>query len=321
MIQNYHYFIALAEEGSIAKAAERLYVSHQGLSKYLKTLEAHYGVTLFNRKPHLSLTPAGQMVYDTVRQIEILENNLEARLSDYSDSDSGTLRLGATEGRFRILIPELLVEFQEKYPRVELITECANSNELREMLLNNQLDLMITASSPGNDPRIAETLVMNEQLYLIISDNMLKQYFPDRYPGCKEVFRKGADLREFQHVPFILNEKGFSSRDMVDAYASASGITIRCIREIVQADIHSLLSARDYGASFCFSMFLPGISASNALGAENSGLNIFPLSGFDTTNPVRLLYLKGKLFPAYGHDLISLIRKLCRPFMNPPSEI
>lgn len=321
MIQNYNYFIALAEEGSIAKAAERLYVSHQGLSKYLKTLEAHYGVTLFNRKPRLSLTPAGQMVYDTVRQIEILENNLEARLSDYSDSDSGTLRLGATEGRFRILIPELLVEFQEKYPRVELITECANSNELREMLLNNQLDLMITASSPGGDPRIAETLVMNEQLYLIISDNMLKQYFPDRYPGCKEEFRKGADLREFQHVPFILNEKGFSSRDMVDAYAAANGFTIRCVREIVQADIHYLLSARDYGASFCFSMFLPGISAANTLGTENSGLNMFPLSGFDTTNPVRLLYLKGKLFPAYGRYLISLIRDLCRPFMNPPSEI
>ena len=82
MIQNYAYFIALAEEGSISKAAERLYVSHQGLSKYLKSLENHYGVTLFNRKPKLSLTPAGQAVYEAARQMQLLEENLETTLAD-----------------------------------------------------------------------------------------------------------------------------------------------------------------------------------------------------------------------------------------------
>lgn len=321
MIQNYAYFIALAEEGSISKAAERLYVSHQGLSKYLKSLENHYGVTLFNRKPKLSLTPAGQAVYEAARQMQLLEENLETTLADYHDSDSGIFRFGATEGRFRILIPELLVEFQKKYPKVELVTECANSNELREMVLNNQLDMMITASPPDGDPRLSSALVMDEQLYLIISDNMLREYFPDRYPECKKEFQKGADLRDFCHVPFVLNQKGFSSRDMADAYAASHGFSLTCIREIVQADIHSMLSARDYGASLCFSMFLPGVSAANSLGTENSGLNIFPIAGFDTTNPVRLLYLKNKLLPGYGDYLVSLVKKICRPFMNPPLEI
>lgn len=321
MIPNYKYFITLAEECSISKAAARLYVSHQCLSKYLKDLETTYGVTFFHRKPKLSLTPAGEMFYQSLRQIELIEGNLENQLLNYNDSESGTLRIGTTVGRFPILIPEILVEFQKRYPKVNLITECANSNTLRDMVLNNQLDMMITAQPEDHSNRLSSTLLMNEQLYLIISDNMLREYFPDSFPDCKEVFREGVNLHEFQHVPFVLNERGFSSRDIVDQYTLKNHISLNCIREIVQADIHYLLSAKDYAASFCFSMFLPGVSTANRLETSESKLNIFPIKGFDTTNPVRILYLKNKLFPTYGHYLISLAKEICQPFMNPPSEI
>lgn len=321
MIQNYRYFIALAEECNISRAAEKLFVSHQCLSKYLKDLESQYGVALFNRKPRLSLTPAGEMFYESVRQMELIENNLESQLEDYSNSDTGIIRIGTTEGRFRILIPEILVAFQARYPHVTLEVECANSNALREMVLNNQLDMMITAFPADSSRRLSSTLIIKEQLYLIISDNMLMKYFPDRFPECKKEFREGVDLHEFQHVPFVLNEPGFSSRDMIDNYARKNNITLNCIREIVQADIHYLLSARDYAASFCFSMFLPGVSDANTVRSSDSPLNIFPISGFDTTNPVRLLYLKNKIFPTYGYYLISLVKEVCRPFMNPPAEI
>lgn len=321
MIPNYKYFITLAEECSISKAAARLFVSHQCLSKYLKDLETSYGVTLFNRKPKLSLTPAGTIVYDALRQIELIESNLENQLLNYNDSESGTLRIGTTVGRFPILIPEILTTFQKQYPKVSLVTECADSNELRDMVLNNQLDMMITAQPEDHSNRLSSTLLMNEQLYLIISDNMLREYFPDTFPECKDKFRKGVDLHDFQHVPFILNKPGFSSRDIVDQYTKKNNITLNCIREIVQADIHYLLSARDYGASFCFSMFLPGISTKNRLETSGSKLNIFPIKGFDTTNPVRILYLKNKLFPSYGHYIITLTKKICQPFINPPSEV
>ncbi len=321
MISNYKYFITLAEECNISKAAARLYISHQCLSKYLKDLEASYGVTLFHRKPKLSLTPAGEMFYHSLRQIELIEGNLENQLLNYNDSESGTLRIGTSEGRYRILMPDILVEFQKRYPKVELITECANSNTLLEMLLNNRLDMIITALPGDYGNRLSATHLMDEKLYLIISDNMLKEYFPDSFPECKETFRKGVRLHEFQHVPFVLNERGFSSRDMVDQYALKNHISLNCIREIVQADIHYLLSAKDYAASFCFSMFLPGVSTANRLETTDSKLNMFPLLGFDTTNPVRVLYLKNKLFPTYGHHMISLVKEICRPFINPPTEI
>lgn len=314
MLQNYRYFLALAEELNISRAAARLFISHQCLSKYLKDLEAQYGVALMNRKPRLSLTPAGEMLRDSLRQIELIEGNLESRLADCQDSDSGQIRLGITEGRIRILLPQILTRFREICPRAELATECANSNELQEMVLNNRLDMMLTAQPAHKSSRLSSTLLVNEKLYLIISDNMLREFFPDEFPECRERFLKGADLSEFQHIPFVLNEKGFSSRDMVEQYAMKNDFHIDCVREIVQADLHCLLSARDYAASVCFSMFLPGVSDLNRLNAGPSPLNAFPVKGFDTSNPVRLLWLKNRIFPSCGLKLISLIKEICAPY-------
>ena len=54
-----HYFIAIAEEKSISKAAKRLYLSQPTLSSYLRKLESSVGTPLFYRDKTLSLTPAG----------------------------------------------------------------------------------------------------------------------------------------------------------------------------------------------------------------------------------------------------------------------
>ena len=59
MLNNYNYFITLAEELNISRAAEKLFISHQCLSKYLKNLESEYGIPLFERTPALKLTLAG----------------------------------------------------------------------------------------------------------------------------------------------------------------------------------------------------------------------------------------------------------------------
>lgn len=49
MFNNYHYFIVLAEECNLKRAADRLYITHQNLSKYLANLEAEFGLALFTR--------------------------------------------------------------------------------------------------------------------------------------------------------------------------------------------------------------------------------------------------------------------------------
>ena len=68
MLNNYHYFITLAEELNISRAAEKLFISHQCLSKYLRNLEREYQVTLFERIPVPKLTMAGEALLSMFRR-------------------------------------------------------------------------------------------------------------------------------------------------------------------------------------------------------------------------------------------------------------
>ena len=66
------YFLAVAEEESISRAAERVMVSQQDMSNHIRRLEKQYGL-LFERRPRFALTPAGEAVLATYRQVRLLE--------------------------------------------------------------------------------------------------------------------------------------------------------------------------------------------------------------------------------------------------------
>ncbi|WP_332629668.1 LysR family transcriptional regulator [Halalkalibacter flavus] len=314
MLNNYKYFLVLAEELNISRAAKRLFITHQNLSKYLKGLEEKYGVTFFERKPKFVLTPAGKIMLDTLRQIELSEQNLENQLVDIKEAKSGIIRIGITESRYPILVPKLLKEFHSLYPRVKLDIHRTTSPQMQEMVLNNSLDLCLSGITNLVTHDLKYEIVLNEHMYIVISDNLLKQYFPNSYPECKETFAKGADLQLFQQVPFVLNKKSFNSRILLDKHLSEKGISLNCINELTQPDTHHLLCAEDYAASFVLTMFLSGINQLNKFNYTHSYLNVFPIADFKSVNPLGLIYHKNKKFPQYVQDLKVLIKRYCNPY-------
>mgnify|MGYP002870218990 CR=1 FL=1 len=181
MFTNYRYYLVFTEECNISRAAERLYISHQSLSKYLSNLEKKLGVRLFLRKPVISLTPEGELLRDTFRQAETLEQSLLAEYANLNNDLTGEIRLGTTEGRFRILMPNILSEFMREYPGIHLNIVSAASPDLQDMLLNNRLDLAVFGKPIKASPFIRYTEVLSERLYLVISDNMLKDRFDEAF--------------------------------------------------------------------------------------------------------------------------------------------
>jgi len=311
MLNNYNYFLVLAQEMSISKAAQRLFISHQCLSSYLKNLECHYGVSLFIRKPKFSLAPAGKELLDSFLAIERIERNLESRLKDMKDEQTGIINYGITEGRYRILIPLLLKEYRRLYPNVQLNVIDCPSLEMETKLLNNELDMFVSGTGNLSSPKLKFETLLNERVYLVISDNLLREYFPDIFPQCKEIFRQGADLRLFQKVPFVLNKPYFNSRIIIERHLDSINARLNCIMECTQPDIHHLLSNADYAASFCLSMYIPGVEQLNQNNSGDSKLNIFPISGLDMTNTMAIIYNKDSIFPKYAKDLIKLTKEIC----------
>ena len=314
MLNNYQYFIALAEELNISRAAEKLFISHQCLSKYLKNLESEYGVPLFERTPRMKLTLAGEALLAMFRKVEFLEQNLQSQLEDIRNSKRGIIRLGTTEGRYRILIPELLAQYRKLYPEVDLDVRYATSAELAEGIRKNELDIVILNKTFVDPAEFEIRPLIDEKLYLIVSDNMLAHYFPEQYPECKARFRKeGVDLAEFQELPFVLNTRKFKSRMLIDAYALTHGLKLKCVRELTQLDVHFQLTAHDYAASFCWTMYLPTVMRMNRQDPERH-LNIFRIREGDFSNQFVCAVQKGKMLPQYGQDLIRLVKSNCEKF-------
>lgn len=316
MLNNYRYFLALTEELNISRAADKLFISHQCLSKYLKNIEEEYHTKFFTRKPRLGLTYAGQLMLDSLRKVEIIESNLNNQLEELQNGQVGELRIGTTEGRLRLLMPDLLHEFKQLYPNVELRMVSARTQELTEMLEANKLDLAIIGTSDRPLSGLRYDIVLREHLYLVVSDNMLQQYFSETYPECKEAFAHGADLKLFQHIPFVLNYPKFPSRSMIDRHLLKVGTSLNCINESTAMDLHHLMSARDYAASFCLTMYLPGIWKMNTSSSVVSPLNIFPIADFHETHPIAITYSRDKIFPEYARVAMKIIQKLCEYYRN-----
>ena len=313
MFNNYRYYLVFSEECNISRAAERLFISHQNLSKYLSNLEKKLGVRLFIRKPFITLTPEGILLRETFRQAEALEQSLTARYADLNNDLSGEIRLGTTEGRFRILMPDILSAFMQEYPGVHLQIVSAPSPDLQEMLLNNHLDLAIYGKPGAASHFIHYGEVLREHLYLVVSDNLMKAHFGEAYQSRKAECRRGADLSLFQGMPFALNLPSLNSSRLISQHCQQLGIELECVHVSSHPDLHHMMAARDYAACFCLTMYLPSLHKLN----EERGrvLNIFPVLGMEEqTNPVTLAHLQNRSFPRHTLALMQMIRQQCGEF-------
>ncbi len=311
MFNNYQYFITLAEELNMTRAASKLHISHQCLSKFLKRLESEYETILIDRKPVLSLTYAGELLLKTLRNIEILENNFNNQISELSHGHFGELRIGTTEGRMRLLMPDLLYEFNAKYPNVNLRIISNKTNILLDMLVNNKLDIALMSSSIP----IAEIhydLVLKEQLYVVISDNLMDTYFKEMSSQYKEDFKTGADLKLFEQIPFVLSYQELPSRKMIDKHLIQIGSTVNCVSESSAMDLHHIMTSKDYAASLCLTMFLSNICKLNDTSTTTSKLNVFPIKDFEQTNPIAIAYRKDKFHPEFSSVAMKMIREICK---------
>lgn len=316
MLNNYQYFLVLARSTSISQAAEELNVSHQGLSLYLKNLERELGAPLFERVPRLVLTEAGKAVLEAFSDVEFRERDLRGRLDDITKNERGEFRFGLPEGRFRILMPDLLPLFKQRWPLVKLNTRCAPSAILRELLLRNELDAALLDQTAADPAAMDLMPMLEEKLFLAVSEGMLASFF-----GKKLRLRRGsAELADFAGLPFVLNEPGATSRTAIDVFCATRGIVLNCVMELPQLDLHLMLASRDYAAAFCWSMYLAVVEQINSRDTGHR-LRVFPVKELSARNCLMFAVKKRRSLPSYGRDLISLLRKSCTHFAVPNTSV
>ncbi|BBT39189.1 putrescine utilization regulator PtrR [Pseudomonas putida] len=157
-------FQAVAEEGSVTRAAERLHRVPSNLSTRLRQLEEQLGVELFVReRQRLQLSPAGKVLLDYANRLSTLRD--EAVAAVQGGQPAGDFVLGTMYSTAATHLPPLLARYHQTYPAVNLQVQAAPSGELLEGLLAHRLDAALVdgpLSLAGLDgvPLCEEVLVL-----------------------------------------------------------------------------------------------------------------------------------------------------------------
>ena len=141
------YFVAIAEEGSFTRAAERLWVAQPGLSTQIRRLEAELGIQLFERHTRgVDLTAAGELLLERARMILAAVEAAGATGADIRAGVSGTLRVGVVSGAGWQHTPLLLRRFARERPGIEVGVLEGPGRTLWRDLRDGRLDALIAPS-------------------------------------------------------------------------------------------------------------------------------------------------------------------------------
>jgi LysR family cys regulon transcriptional activator len=149
-LQQLKYLLAIADSGlNITAAAERLYTSQPGISKQLKLLEQELGVQLFTRKGKslIAITPAGRDVIGRARKIMREVQNIRSLAREMSGEQEGTLSIATTHTQARYVLPDVIREFRDRYPKVNLELHQGTSEQIAELVSANRVDFAIATGS------------------------------------------------------------------------------------------------------------------------------------------------------------------------------
>ena len=140
------YLVTLAEEESISRAAERLYMAQSSLSQFLHQFEAELGTKLFVRTSKgITPTYSGKCFIEHASEILREYQRAKNQLWDNENLAAGKVILGISSFRGRRMLPKVLKKFQEVYPKVKVEVVEAHSMKLEELLLEGKLDIAIVA--------------------------------------------------------------------------------------------------------------------------------------------------------------------------------
>ena len=217
------YVITIAEEKSITKAAQKLYISQPSLSLSIQALEKETGIPLFERnRGEMKLTYAGSLFYEWAISTLHSHTQLEWKLGDIVSGSRTLIRLGLSPHRSERLLAPVLERFYSMYENCDIQIIEQPTYILRQMLEEDKLDLILDISSPDTINYESELLV-KESFVLAIPDSLC----PFSDPSQKEEDISATPqihLPALSAIPFILlsedHDLGKISRKICETAAS-----------------------------------------------------------------------------------------------------
>lgn len=215
-------FITVADCGSMTAAAKAMFITQPTVSQAVSELENYYGVKLFDRlSRRLYITEIGKHLLSYARHIIALFDEMEQAMKN--PDLIGILKIGASVTVGAYLLPQLVHEFVNTYPSLQIQAVIKNTKDIEGLILKNVVDFGVVEGVVHN-PDIVSTAFMDDELVLVCSM---------RHPlnGAKSISRF-----ELSQLDFIVREQGSGTRELFESVMAANDINWRLVWECNGSD-------------------------------------------------------------------------------------
>ncbi len=204
-------FLTVCETGHMTRAAKELYMTQPSVSQVIAELEKYYDVRLFERLNHrLYLTEAGERLRSYARHILNLSEQAQKELAGLGQG--GFIRIGASLTIGAYLLPNLIANYHQKFPEVELFTQVDNTAVIEKQILADQLDLGLV-EGPVSSPHIVEEYYCDDDLVVIAS------------PQHSLIKHSIISVQELSGQAFIVREAGSGTQAIFENAMQAAQVS------------------------------------------------------------------------------------------------
>ena len=195
------YIVTVANEGSISRAAEKLFMAQSSLSQAVRLFEQDLGTPIFVRTARgVRPTSAGEAFIFHARQI--LQQYQEARseASDIENLKGGTVIFGISTYRGTYLLPPVLKKFHALYPRVHVEICEMDSIDLENKILEGLLDLALIAAPPVRIKHGVDSLMRDEIMIATTADHPVMRFAKPCESDPEQMWIDLKDTAPFEYI-------------------------------------------------------------------------------------------------------------------------
>ncbi|SDD26604.1 LysR family transcriptional regulator [Ruegeria marina] len=222
-IRQLRYFVAIAEEGSLSAAAQRVNVAQPSLSQHVIALERELDVTLLDRSPRgVSLTESGEVLLSHAREVIAALERTRAAVRESGSEPQGEVSFGLPSSIAMVLSVPLAETVRLELPKVRLRAIDAMSGFIKTWLEDQSIDLgmLYDIASVGH---LSHRQLMTEELHFFSA--------PDAWPFHS---RAGSPVRfaDLAEVELVLPSPHHGLRSMIDRFARGQGVSLNVATEM-----------------------------------------------------------------------------------------
>jgi DNA-binding transcriptional LysR family regulator len=206
-------FCTVTETKSFSKASEIIHLTQPAVSLQIQALEEIYETKLFDRSSStVTLTPAGEVLYNYAKEILNLYAQAEKDIGDITGLVKGSISIGASTTIGNYMLPSVISDFKTKNPKIKIHLLVGNTKRVVELLNAGNLDLGLVEGEVTKYKIVSEKLLTDEMSLIV----------PTEHPWAK---KKDVSMLDMAKEPFIFREEGSGTRQVIEKNLLKRGIT------------------------------------------------------------------------------------------------